>query len=231
MKFFQQLAKTTAVNFVIFVLVGKGLMSCKKEKFESVPDSGFSFSFICDPNIPRTLTTDYGPIEVPTGLLLIDQSDTVSNNYYYSFHAIIYHKYSNTTYNTDISLPYRLVLDFFPTSSLEVKTYSYTADIANAPNSLYGYLHTKDNYNVDYGWEITPAAFSYPDCNSTIVISNIYERKLADAVHKYADGSIDATMLGNDITNISGVTNLNNAMYESQLRLRLSFHGIEITRY
>jgi hypothetical protein len=229
-----------ATNILAFIFIIGNLPACKKSQtFDTAPDPGYTYSLTFSPNIAGTLTTDYNsaPGESGNGVSFKNFSDDLNHNYRYSFSTLIDRKYFNTSTNLNTSVSYNLSISFVPDSALSVKTYSYTIK-STSDVSISGHFYLKDLNGNDYGWSEFPSNVAanyatYPNCKTTIVISNIYTRKLNDGLsysHTYADGSIDATMLGMSMTTLGGVAFENNPNYTSQLHLQYSFHGMEIKR-
>lgn len=235
MRLFRRITNILALLFTIGYLP-----ACKKSQtFDSPPDQGYSYSLTFDPNITGTLTTDYSN---PTGaegngVAFKNLSDEANQNYRYAIATYVDRKYFNTNTNLNTTLSYSLEVSFVTDALLAVKTYTHTTSSSPDLNVI-AHFYAKDQNGNDYGWSVVPSSVPsnyavYPNCKTTIVISNIYTRKLNDGVsygHTYADGSIDVTMLGMSMTTLGGVAYVNNPNYTSQLHLQYSFHGIEITR-
>lgn len=222
----------------IFVFAG-----CKKNTIDAYPNSTFQFSMAFNPEYPQTLTTNYGPDTM--GYVQRIYKNTVpypNAASFYTLNGRLSRKVLNP--NGAYSLvAYTFAFDhIFQSTDINAifaaGNYSYTAT-SNMFTSISGSL-TSDQ---GIGWSVflpnTPLLQyqyqQYPACSIKVVISKVYQLNLKGAYNqgksptKFADGSIDATMLGGQLEPVDGGPPTSaNGIIPTQLHFTCNFTNVEI---
>jgi len=220
-------------HFFIILFISSILISCNSEEiFDKAPDNVYHYSLTYNPEYLGSLNLNID--STSSGLYIYNSFGLNTNPYNISTN--IDRKYRNNLSQSLSEINYVFNFHMEINSKLAANTYLFTA--ANGDNLASSFI-TTDAYGNQYGWygysnNVHPFD-QYPNSYTNIKITKIYTRKLVDgyesdgkkksAIHTYADGSIDATFLGNYITLLSG-----NKLpsYSSQLHFQCTFTGAEI---
>lgn len=192
-----------------FLILSSG---CKKEKFDSPPESSFEYTVTYLPELPLTLATNFSGTSTGFGFRRVDPVD-----YYYTGGIFLDRPYVSPLFgNRTISYFFRMGLIL--NNELKAQTYNCQT---TGERTLPGILTWKAATGEEYSWQ-----GNLTNCFSKVIFTEIFTRKLDDGkTHTYASGTIDATMFGTKAPDENAIA----FSAITELRFQCSFTAAEIT--